>query len=67
VRLYLGNFNAKRDWGHARDYIKAQWRMLQRDQPEDYDIASGEQYSVRDIVNARAAELGTVDPALLAG
>ena len=58
--LYLGNLNAKRDWGHARDFIEAQWLMLQQDQPEDYVIATGEQYSVRDFVNAAAAELGIV-------
>ncbi len=57
-RLYLGNLNARRDWGHARDYIEAQWLILQQDRPEDYVIASGEQYSVRDFVNAAAAELG---------
>ena len=56
--LYLGNLNAKRDWGHARDYVEAQWLMLQQDKPEDYVIASGVQYSVRDFVNAAAAELG---------
>ncbi len=57
-RLYLGNLNAKRDWGHARDYVEMQWLMLQQDQPEDYIIATGEQYSVRDFVNAAAEELG---------
>jgi GDPmannose 4,6-dehydratase len=57
-RLYLGNLNAKRDWGHAKDYIEMQWLMLQQEKPEDYVIASGEQYSVRDFVNAAAAELG---------
>jgi len=56
--LYLGNLNAKRDWGHAKDYIEMQWLMLQQEKPEDYVIASGEQYSVRDFVNAAAAELG---------
>ena len=56
--LYLGNLDAKRDWGHARDYVEAQWLMLQQDKPEDYVIASGVQYSVRDFVNAAAAELG---------
>jgi GDPmannose 4,6-dehydratase len=56
--LYLGNLNAKRDWGHAKDYIEMQWLMLQQEKPEDYVIASGEQYSVRDFVNASAAELG---------
>jgi GDPmannose 4,6-dehydratase len=56
--LYLGNLNAKRDWGHAKDYIEMQWLMLQQEKPEDYVIASGEQYSVRDFVNAAATELG---------
>ena len=56
--LYLGNLDAKRDWGHARDFIEAQWLMLQQDQPEDFVIATGEQYSVRDFVNAAAKELG---------
>jgi len=56
--LYLGNLDAKRDWGHARDYVEVQWLMLQQAQPEDFVIASGEQYSVRDFVNAAAAELG---------
>lgn len=56
--LYLGNLDAKRDWGHARDYVEAQWLMLQQERPEDYVIASGSQYSVRDFVNAAAAELG---------
>jgi GDPmannose 4,6-dehydratase len=49
--LYLGNLNAKRDWGHARDYVEMQWLMLQQDKPEDYVIATGVQYSVRDFVN----------------
>lgn len=56
--LYLGNMNALRDWGHARDYVEAQWLMLQQDKPEDFVIATGKQYSVRDFVNAAAAELG---------
>jgi GDPmannose 4,6-dehydratase len=56
--LYLGNLNALRDWGHARDYVEMQWLMLQQDTPEDYVIASGEQHSVRDFVDAAAAELG---------
>jgi GDPmannose 4,6-dehydratase len=55
--LYLGNLNSKRDWGHARDYIEMQWLMLQQQVPEDYVIATGQQYSVRDFVNAAAAEL----------
>ena len=56
--LYLGNLNARRDWGHAKDYIEAQWLMLQQEQPEDFVIATGVQYSVRDFVNAVARELG---------
>lgn len=56
--LYLGNLSARRDWGHAKDYVEMQWLMLQQDQPEDYVIASGVQYSVRDFVNAAAKELG---------
>ena len=55
--LYIGNLDAKRDWGHARDYVEAQWLMLQQDEAEDFVIASGEQYSVRDFVNAAAEEL----------
>ena len=56
--LYLGNMDAKRDWGHARDYVEMQWLMLQADAPDDYVIATGEQHSVREFVNAAAAELG---------
>ena len=56
--LYLGNLDAKRDWGHARDYVEMQWLMLQQDEPDDYVIASGEQYSVRQFVDAAARELG---------
>jgi GDPmannose 4,6-dehydratase len=56
--LYLGNLSAKRDWGHARDYVEMQWLMLQQELPEDFVIATGIQYSVRDFVNAAAAELG---------
>jgi GDPmannose 4,6-dehydratase len=56
--LFLGNLNAKRDWGHARDYVEMQWLMLQQDAPEDYVIATGVQYSVRDFINAAARELG---------
>tara|TARA_B100001059_G_scaffold77903_1_gene75681 strand:- start:22695 stop:23771 length:1077 start_codon:yes stop_codon:yes gene_type:complete len=55
--LYLGNLDAKRDWGHARDYVEAQWLMLQQDIPEDFCIASGEQYTVRDFVNKVASIL----------
>jgi len=56
--LYLGNMDSLRDWGHARDYIEAQWLMLQQDQPEDFVIATGVQYSVRQFVDAAAKELG---------
>jgi GDPmannose 4,6-dehydratase len=55
--LYLGNLDAKRDWGHARDYVEMQWLMLQQDEPEDFVIATGKQYSVRDFVDAAAQEL----------
>ncbi|MFV0887460.1 GDP-mannose 4,6-dehydratase [Metapseudomonas otitidis] len=56
--LYLGNLDAKRDWGHARDYVEAQWLMLQQETPEDFVIATGVQYSVRDFVCAAAKEIG---------
>jgi len=56
--LYLGNLDSLRDWGHARDYVEMQWLMLQQDLPEDYVIATGEQYSVRQFVDAAAYELG---------
>ena len=56
--LYLGNLDSLRDWGHAKDYVEAQWLMLQQEQPEDFVIATGVQYSVRDFVNAAAAGLG---------
>jgi GDPmannose 4,6-dehydratase len=55
--LYLGNLNAKRDWGHARDFVEAQWLMLQQPEPEDFVIATGEQHSVREFVEAVAGEL----------
>jgi len=55
--LYLGNLDARRDWGHARDYVEMQWLMLQQDEPEDYVIATGEHYSVREFVDAAAAVL----------
>ncbi len=57
-KLYLGNLDAKRDWGHARDYVKAQWLMLQQPEPDDYVIATGIQSSVRDFVDAAFAEIG---------
>jgi len=56
--LYLGNLSARRDWGHAKDYVEMQWRMLQQDEPEDYVIATGVQHSVRDFVTLAASELG---------
>jgi len=56
--LYLGNLDAKRDWGHARDYVEMQWLMLQQDEPDDYVIATGVQYTVREFVTAAAQELG---------
>jgi len=56
--LYLGNMNSLRDWGHAKDYVEMQWLMLQQEAPEDFVIATGVQYSVRDFVNAAARELG---------
>lgn len=55
--LYLGNLDAKRDWGHARDYVEMQWLMLQQEEPDDFVIATGVQYSVRDFINAAADEL----------
>lgn len=56
--LYLGNMDALRDWGHAKDYVKMQWLMLQQDEPDDYVIATGKQYSVREFVQWSAAALG---------
>jgi len=56
--LYLGNLDSKRDWGHAKDYVKMQWLMLQQDEPEDFCISTGVQYSVRDFVNAACKEVG---------
>jgi GDPmannose 4,6-dehydratase len=55
---YLGNLNARRDWGHAKDYVEMQWLMLQQDKPDDFVIASGVQHSVRDFVERAAAEIG---------
>jgi GDPmannose 4,6-dehydratase len=57
-RLYLGNLDAKRDWGHARDYVRMQWLMLQQEAPEDYVIATGRQHSVREFVDTAAGEIG---------
>jgi GDPmannose 4,6-dehydratase len=56
--LYLGNLDARRDWGHAKDFVEAQWLMLQQNEPEDFVIATGEQHSVREFVDAVCAELG---------
>ncbi len=56
--IFLGNLNAKRDWGHAKDYVRMQWLMLQQEKPEDFVIATGVQHSVRDFVDVAAAELG---------
>jgi|TARA_B100000959_G_C14897961_1_gene589580 GDPmannose 4,6-dehydratase len=56
--LYLGNLDARRDWGHAKDFVEAQWLMLQQDEPEDYVIATGEQHSVREFIEIAANEIG---------
>jgi GDPmannose 4,6-dehydratase len=58
--LYMGNLDALRDWGHARDYVRMQWMMLQQDKPKDYVIATGVQYSVRQFIAKAAARLGLV-------
>ena len=57
-KLFLGNLDSKRDWGHAKDYVKMQWLMLQQDEPDDFCISTGVQYSVRDFVNAACKEVG---------
>jgi GDPmannose 4,6-dehydratase len=56
--LYLGNIDSLRDWGHARDYVRAQWLMLQQEQPDDFVIATGEQHSVREFITLAASHLG---------
>jgi len=56
-KLFLGNLDAKRDWGHAKDYVEAMWKMLQQKKPSDYVIATGKQFSVRDFVNLTLKEL----------
>ncbi len=56
--LYMGNIDSLRDWGHAKDYVRMQWMMLQQDTPEDFVIATGMQYSVREFINWTARELG---------
>jgi GDPmannose 4,6-dehydratase len=58
--LYMGNLNALRDWGHAKDYVRMQWMMLQQDKPEDFVIATGVQYSVRQFIQWSATQLGLV-------
>jgi GDPmannose 4,6-dehydratase len=57
-RLYIGNLDARRDWGHARDYVEMQWLMLQQDQPDDYVISSGKQHSVREFIELAAKQVG---------
>jgi GDPmannose 4,6-dehydratase len=59
-KLYLGNLDSLRDWGHAKDYVEAQWLILQQDTPEDYVIATGEQHSVREFVEVAYREIGTI-------
>lgn len=56
--LYMGNMDALRDWGHAKDYVRMQWMMMQQDEPEDFVIATGKQYSVREFIAWSAGELG---------
>jgi GDPmannose 4,6-dehydratase len=56
--LYLGNLEARRDWGHARDYVQMQWLMLQQERPKDFVIATGMQYSIKDFIQFSASELG---------
>src|SRR6056297_1780705 len=58
--LYMGNMDALRDWGHAKDYVRMQWMMLQQDQPEDFVIATGQQHSVREFIRWSAEELGII-------
>ena len=55
--LFLGNFNAKRDWGHAKDFVEAQWLMLQQENPEDFVISTGKQHSVREFINLASKNL----------
>jgi GDPmannose 4,6-dehydratase len=56
--LYLGNLDAKRDWGYAKDYVEAMWRMLQQDQPDDYVVATGETHSVREFLEEAFSHVG---------
>src|SRR5438552_14211561 len=57
-RLYLGNLDAERDWGHARDYVEGMWRILQQEEPDDYVLATGEAHSVREFVERAFAHIG---------
>lgn len=57
-KVYLGNLDAKRDWGHAKDYVEGMWRMLQQDEPDDFVLATGKTVPVRDFVNMAFAEVG---------
>src|SRR5690606_11589810 len=57
-RLYLGNLDAERDWGHARDYVEGMWRIVQQPQPDDYVLSTGEKHSVREFVETAFAEVG---------
>ena len=59
-KLFLGNLSAKRDWGHAKDYVEAMWKMLQRKKPQDYVISTGKQYSVKDFINLSLKELNII-------
>ena len=56
--LYIGNIKAKRDWGHAEDYVEAMWKMLQKNKPDDYVIATGKQYTVKQFIDYTAKQLG---------
>ena len=58
--MFLGNLDSKRDWGHARDYVEAQWLILQADQPDDFVVATGHQISVRDFVELCLEEIGII-------
>ena len=57
-KLFLGNIYSKRDWGHAKDYVEAMWKILQQNKPDDYVIATGKQYSIKEFINKTAKKLG---------
>ena len=57
-QMYLGNLDAQRDWGHAKDYVEGMWRMLQQDEPDDYVLATGRTVTIREFVNMSFAEVG---------